>query len=134
MKLFIYCMVEKSDQVLSRNVSPPLIWEQFWSCFRFLQFIPWNIEIWNLSKKYFKNERLDAYLRNLHNFEILWRISQVLFIKSTSYWSVLFFTFKNVFLFYNNLMRALFWILSIIWVVKNDSIIFLSQNRIFETL
>ena len=33
-----YCMVEKCDQLLSRYLSPPPIYEHFWSSFRFLQF------------------------------------------------------------------------------------------------
>ena len=57
-----------------------------------------------------KNEGLDAYLKNLHTIEIIWRISQVFYwSKSTSYWTI-FKTFKYIFQFFDNLVRALFWL------------------------
>ena len=101
----------KCDQLLSIYVSHPPIWGEIFSSFILLQFSHWTVEIWNLSKKYVKNERLDVHLQNFHTFDILWRISQVFYwYKSTSYWTVLLFTFKYTFRFFDNLVQALFWL------------------------
>ena len=42
---FLYCMDEKSNHVFSRNTSPPPLYEKFFSSFRFLHFIYYNVEI-----------------------------------------------------------------------------------------
>ena len=73
----------------SRYATPPPLWEKFSSYFIFLQFSHRIVQIWKMSKKELKNEGLDSHLRNLHTFEILWRISQVFnWSKSTSYWTL----------------------------------------------
>ena len=35
---------------------------------------------------------------------------------------------------FDNLVQALFWLFGLKWVVKNESVIFLSKNSIFEIL
>ena len=79
---------------------------------------------------------LDAYLRNLHTFEFLWKIMYIFYwSKSTSYWNVSFFHVQIYFLIYfDNLVRAFFWLFGRKLVVKIESVIFLSQNGKYEIL
>ena len=42
----------------SRYVSPPPLWEQFSSSFRFVQFSHWTVQIWKMTKKELKNDIL----------------------------------------------------------------------------
>ena len=103
-------MVEKCDQLLSRYVSPPLIWEQF-SHLSYLYSLVIGMQKYEITEKKLKNERLDAYLRNLHNFEILWRISQDFIGSKVPAIGPLRFLRSNIYLiFCDNLVRALFWL------------------------
>ena len=127
----IYCMFEKCVILLSRYASTRPIQKQFFSSFIFLQFSRGTVEIWNISK----NERIDAYLQNLHTFVIIWRMSQV-FIrqKVLVIWPFRFLSLNIFFNFIWQVGKSFFWLFGRKWVVKNESVIFLSQNGKYEIL
>ena len=60
-----YSLVEMYRSLCSRYTTPPQLYERFCSSFRFVQFSHWNSQIWKMSKRKLKNERLVAKLQNL---------------------------------------------------------------------
>ena len=63
---YLNCKDGNSDHIFSGYASPPQLWEQFCSYFRFIQFCHWTAEILKTSKKYWKCKTKCIYTKFAH--------------------------------------------------------------------
>ena len=93
-------MDEKSDHIFSRYASPSPLWEQFSHISDSFSLVI-IMQKYEIEAKKLKDKRLDAYPRNFHAFELIWRIMYVFKLLQKYYLLDRFFlTFKYFYWFF----------------------------------
>ena len=84
-----YCTDENCDQIFIRYVSPPPIYEQFCSSFRFIYFIHWTVKNLRYQQKIFKKWKTGCIsTKFVHFWDSMKNWSSFYWSKGNSYWTV----------------------------------------------